>query len=124
MIEWTQDYRRLTRLATFEPILISSKALYLIENKDGEDMGFWSFHKYKDGLMVHADMGEKCRGKNAIESLKNAIKWVFDHIGVEAVYARIPKELRPSAIVATHAGMGYTHSENSNRFFKVTRCQV
>ena len=118
MIERTQDYRRARRLAGF-PLTISSEVVYLIEREGGEDLGLWTLHKHKDGLMIHADMGLKCRGRKAIESLKMAFGWVFKEFGVNTIYAGIPQENKPSCQVAVKAGMNYTGLNNNLRFFEV-----
>ena len=108
MIEQTQDYRRVNRLATWQPVFISNDWEYLVEKNNELDLGVWGFQPDGDGYRVHAGMGKDCLGKKAIESLKNAIAWIFKNTESKAVYAVIPEENKPASVVAIGAGLCYT----------------
>ena len=107
MIERTEDYRIVNRMVAFK-VVISSKCFYLMEKKGKEILGIWSFEPYKDGLRIHADMGMKCRGKQAIESAKNAFNWVFNNTEFKSIFAGIPHENKPACRVASFSGMRYS----------------
>ena len=123
MIERTFDYRRVKRLAPWQP-LISNEVIYLIDRQDNEDVGLWSFHKAFDGLMIHADMGLKCNGKKAIESAKAAFKWIFKNISCGVIYASIPKENKAACHTAVKSGMNFNHTEHNKRFYKVMKWET
>ena len=116
MIERTFDYRIVNRFASWK-VRISSDYFYLIEKSFNEVLGLWSLEPHKDGLRIHADMGPKCRGKNAIESAKRAFKWVFENTEFKNIYAGIPKENRPACRVASFAGMRFTGNDKKLRLF-------
>lgn len=65
----------------------------------------WSFEKYKDGVRIHADMGEKCRGSKAINSAINSFRWIFQHLPIDTIYAGIPAENKPACQIAVRSGM-------------------
>ena len=124
MIEVTEDYRRINRVITWKPVFISSEWVYLIERDNGQDVGVWGFQEYRDGYRFHAGMGEDCRGKDAIESLKRAIAWMFENTKASVIYALIPdngKASRATAVVVIHAGLCYKNKVDGQRLFEVIK---
>lgn len=119
MIARTFDYRKVKKLLN-HPLMISRQIIYLVDG----DIGLWSFHKYLDGLMIHADMTLKCRGKRAVESAVNAFKWIFSNTESEIIYAEIPFDKRCASYIAVQSGMKYTHSDEENRFYEVSKWEV
>ena len=115
MIYRTFDYRRLKRLVNWPPI-ISRESIYLIEENNGDYIGLWSFHKHLVGVMIHADMTLKCRGKRAAESAVNAFKWIFENTDNKIIYAKISVEKREASYIAIASGMKFTHHNNEDRF--------
>lgn len=89
-------------------MIISSECFYLLETNGKEALGLWSLHKHQDGVMIHADMGPKCRGRKAIESFKSAVDWIFRNTNFTKIYAGIPKENRAACRMASLAGMRFT----------------
>ena len=120
MIQRTFDYRIVNRFASW-PVIVSSEIFYLIERNGEENWGLWALHEHEDGVMIHADMGSKCRGKKAIESIKNAFKWIFSNTGFKKIYAGIPKDNKPACIVASMGGMQFTGLNNNLRNFVLIR---
>ena len=118
MIERTEDYRIVSRMVAFK-VVISSKCFYLMEKKGKEIMGIWSFEPYKDGLRIHADMGPKCRGRRAIESAKDAFKWIWGNTPARTIYAGIPAKNKPACRVASLAGMRYAGFSETLRYFEL-----
>ncbi len=118
MIERTLDYRIVNRFASW-PVIISSKVFYLMEQDSKENLGLWALHEHEDGVMIHADMGSKCRGKKAVESAKNAFKWIFRNTGFSRIYAGIPKDNKPACRVASLAGMQFIGLNNNLRNFEL-----
>jgi len=110
------DYRKIKRLTPWQPV-ISSKVIYLID----EGQGLWMFHEHLDGLMIHVEMHINCRGKEAIRRGRNAVKWVFDNMKANTLYARIPKINKLACHNARHGGMVFTHEEDGIRYFKITK---
>ncbi len=118
MISRTFDYRRVKRLVSWPPI-ISREIIYLIEENNGDDIGLWSFHKHLVGVMIHADMTLKCRGKRAVESAVNAFKWIFDNTDNKIIYAKISVKKPAASYIALASGMKFTHKNNEDRFYEV-----
>ena len=119
MIERTFDYRKVKKILGINP-LISNEIIYLLES----NIGLWIFHKYLNGLMVHADMTPECRGKRAVESAKNAFKWVFQNTNTKIIYAGIPKKNKPACHSAVGSGMNFTHEDENKRYYEVEKCPV
>lgn len=118
MIHRTFDYRIVNRFASW-PVPITSENFYLMENNGKKDLGLWALHKHKDGVMIHADMGLKCRGRKAIESAKNAFKWIFTNTHFKKIYAEIPNENLPACRVASLAGMRFTGLNKNLKCFEL-----
>ena len=118
MIERTEDYRRAKRFISW-PLVISNSFYYLMEIEGIEDIGVWTLHPHKDGVMVHADMGQNCRGRKAVESLKAAFKWIWDNTPFKSIYAGIPADNKPACQVASKAGMGYAGNSGTLRLFEL-----
>ena len=116
MITRTFDYRTIKRMAPWAPV-ISSEVIYLTD----DDVGLWVFHEYKDGLKIHVEMNESCRGKEAVEKCKNAIAWAFDNTDAKIIYAEIPIENKPSCHNAMRVGMIFTHETEDRRCYEVRR---
>jgi len=116
MIERTQDYRRIKRFPEW-PLVVDSEIFYLMETKDGKDMGVWAFHQWWDGLLIHASLGPECRGRDAVNSAKEAFRWIFENTGYKKIYAEISNEKRPAQFVASWAGMDYIYSNQNKRYY-------
>lgn len=119
MIERTFDYRRVIRLVPWMPV-VSSKFFYLIETVDGEDLGVWTLREFWDALLIHADMSPKCRGKDAVVSMRNAFKWIFENTRFKEIFAKTQKKT-PACFMAVWSGMKFMHIENNERFYKVKK---
>lgn len=76
-----------------------------METENGKDLGLWVLEPVVGGLMIHVRMGEGCRGRRAVESAKNAFKWVFGNTGFDRIYAVIPNDRRAAQFMASWAGM-------------------
>ncbi len=116
MIERTFDYRKVKKVAPWAPI-ISSEMIYLLD--DADDL--WTLHEYKDGVMIHADMSGKRRGKAARESAKRAFDWIFENTEAEIIYAEIPKDRKKVCYMATWSGMNFTHETETKRCYEVSK---
>ena len=119
MLERTFDYRKVKKFWPKEeqgPI-ISSKFIYLLDS----DKGMWTFHSYKNGFRIHANMSAKLRGKKAIESAKNAFRWIFSNTKKDIIYAIIPKKNRAACLVASMSGMDFIDYQEDNRIFEVKK---
>jgi RimJ/RimL family protein N-acetyltransferase len=118
VIERTFDYRIVNRFISWKPV-ISSSFFYLLEKQGSEPIGLWTFHPHKDGVMIHADMGKKCRGQKAIESAKRCFDWIWANTAFDKIYAGIPQENKPACRVASLAGMRYAGTEGELRNFQL-----
>lgn len=105
-----RDFRKVKRIIGYVPSL---EAIYLNDS----DKGVWMFHPHLDGLMVHAFMTFQIRGKRAVESLQNALKWVLDSTAYRNVYAAVPRASRHAGFLAVWAGMVFTHEESGMRYY-------
>ena len=64
MIIRTEDYRIINRICgRFAPI--DGNIIYLLAGEEGKEQGLLIYKPYKDGLVLHAELGEKLRGKHA-----------------------------------------------------------
>ena len=125
MIQHCVDYQRIKALYPKGMRMVeSNKILYLIEKEGDNDLGLWALYRYKDGVVIHAQMGIKCRGKKALDSMKNAFKWVFSALKIDRIYAEIPKENKHACVMAVNSGMEFMNAENDNRIFEVQRCRL
>lgn len=122
MIERCLSYRRIKKAGLVDwPLVISSRMFYLMELVDGQDIGIWSFEAHDKGMKIHANMGEKCRGRKAIESAKEAFQWIFKNTNTEFIYAEIPRFNKKACYVASWAGMKNLGIKDNSRLFKLTR---
>lgn len=117
MIFRCQDYRRIKKFPDWR-LLVSSEVYYLMEIKDGVDLGVWSLHPWKDGLMIHANLPH-CSGKDAVESAKNAFKWIFINTNYKVIYAAIPNDKRHAQFMASWAGMKFHDVDEKKRYYKI-----
>jgi RimJ/RimL family protein N-acetyltransferase len=118
VIERTFDYRIVNRFADFVPV-IDREFFYLREKDNDKTLGVWTLHPYKDGVLIHAGMGARCRGKMAIRSAKRCFDWIWSNTAFDKIYARIPQENKPACRVASLAGMRYAGTEGSLRLFQL-----
>ncbi len=121
MIQHCEDFRRVVRIADWM-VNISPTCYYLMEVEEEKDLGVWGFHPYLDGLMVHVNMTEECRGKAAVESSKDAFKWIFDNTDTKTIYALIPETNKKVQVFAVSIGLSFIYSDkNKNRCYKLER---
>lgn len=118
MIERTFDYRKVKKIAPWQPI-ISREVIYLLDN----DKDLWAFHKYLDGLMIHAEMSVNTRGGKARESAKRAFGWIFKNTKAKTIYAGIPEDRKRACYMAILSGMKFTHVNENKRFYKLEEAQ-
>lgn len=112
----TRDFRVVKRLAGSVPSL-GRDVIYLNDSNEG----IWMLHPYSDGLMVHAFMTAKMRGKRAVSSLRRALSWAVENTPFRCVYAAVPKESRHAGFLAVWAGMCFTHEESNVRYYRWVR---
>lgn len=123
MIDRCYDYRRIKKFPDWR-LCVSSKVYYLMEIKDGVDLGVWALHpKDEDditNLTIHANLGEGCRGRDAIESAKNAFKWIFNNTEFKHIIADIPNDKRHAQFMARWSGMKPYGSSDKNRSYSIS----
>lgn len=120
MIEDCRDFRRVKKFLSRE-IDISRENFYLMEVQNGEDLGVWHLHPCLDGVCIHADLGDKCRGKDAVASARDVFEWIFQNTHNKIIYAAIPEEVRTACMVATWAGMTYQVTEQNCRLYSIEK---
>ena len=119
MIERCTDYRRIKKWPDWH-MIVSSEVIYLMEVKDGIDLGVWTLHPWSDGLLVHVNLGDDCIGKDAKASAISVHQWIFANTPHTNIYAKIHNDKRHAQFIAIAAGMTFIHAENDHRFYKIT----
>ena len=109
----TFDYRIIKKIINHDPV-ISNKIIYLLD-----DGNLWILHKDDNYLRIHANMVNK-RGKEAIESIKSAFKWVFNNTDIKKVVARIPKENRKACFFARQC-MNFIKKDDNRHHYEVNK---
>lgn len=120
MIERCLDYRRVKRLSDWN-VVVSQDFYYLVERENGIDLGMWCVHPWRDGALGHVSMGKDCRGRKAVESGKNALKWLFENTEFDKIYAVSPNEIRAAQLVAARVGMECIGADEENRYYLALR---
>ena len=120
MIVHCRDFRRVKKFLSRE-INISRENIYLMERQHGEDLGVWHLEPCLEGVCIHADMGDKCRGKQAVASARNVFKWIFENTNNKIIYAVIPEEVRTACLTASWAGMTYQATIQNHRLFSIEK---
>ncbi len=129
-LERTQDYRRVKRLTLANPIdedtpwdlTISRNVFYLIEVKDGQDVGVWCFEPENNGdYVMHTAMSPACRGKAAIDSGLDAIRWLYEHTEANNIIAPVPKRLKHAQRIPRAAGLVYEGTQDDSKIYKMNR---
>ena len=126
MIEYCRDYRRIRRVSDRE-IVIAPDVFYLMEVENGDDLGVWFLHYCAgegygpDGIMIHANMTEACRGRKALHSARAAIAWVFEHTETPVIYAAPRKDRRDVRALARAAGFRYLFDLHGCRIYNLER---
>ena len=123
MIEHCRDFRRVKRIFDHN-IYIASDGYYLMEVQEGKDLGVCFFHPHKDGLMMHVNYTEGCRGKDAAQSMKNAFKWIFNNTSCNVIYADIPAGKKNVHMFACGIGFEFDLCENDNRCYILKRFDI
>ena len=118
MIERCFDYRRIKKFPEWK-VQVSREIYYLMEIQDGKDLGVWTLHEGFDGMLIHASLGEGCRGRDAVNSARNAFHWIFDNTFCTKIYACIPNDKRPAQLVAKWAGMAWQYNDEDKRYYKI-----
>lgn len=103
MIERCTDYRRVKKLTSAD-ICASPEVFYLIETDGVDDLGVFYFHECEGGYMIHVEMTNNFRGKQAAESYKDAFEWMFENTVCEKIIGEIPMQLRAAQFMARHVG--------------------
>jgi len=119
MIERCTDYRRIKKFPDWR-MLVSHEVFYLMEVKDGKDLGVWTLHPWRDGLLVHVNLGDGCKGKDAKQSAIDIHQWIFANTHYKTIYAKIHNDKRPAQFISIMAGMKFIYSQDNHRFYKIT----
>ncbi len=114
MIERSSDYRRIKRFT--EDYVISHEVLYLME-RDETDLGVWTIHAWKDGAMMHANMGEGCRGKRARDSARDALRWVGENTDFTRVYVKTG--VKAAQAMAAAVGFEFLYPDGNERVYAI-----
>lgn len=77
-------------------------------------------HKDGDYLRIHANMVDK-KGKEAIESIKEAFQWIFNNTNTKKIVARIPKENRKACFFARQS-MNFIRRDGNRHNYEVNKC--
>ena len=118
MIERCFDYRRIQKFPDWR-MCVSQELFYLMEVKDGKDLGVWTLHPWHDGLLIHASLSKECSGKCAKHSAIQAFNWVFQNTQYKDIYASISNSKRHAQFMAVSAGMNFIYSDNDKRYYKI-----
>lgn len=86
--------------------------MYLV---DGD--GVWTFERYGDAYVIHADIPSGQRGEAARESAKQAFRWIAENTDARQILAAIPTHNRPAHFMAAWAGMQFSHIEEDLRVY-------
>lgn len=130
MIERAFDYRRVNRLAKANQIdantdwklTISRKVFYLIEVQGGNDMGVWCFEPENDGVYsMHVAMSPEWRGRKAIDSGLDAIKWLYQNTNADNIIAPVPEYLKHAQRIPRGAGLVYRGIEHGRKIYEMNR---
>ena len=120
MIERCMDLRRIKRISDANPDMtgfrwslpFTPQVYYLMEVDKGEDLGVWAYEPHEGDLRGHAAMGPKCRGRDAIRSLKESFDWIWRNTDCRRIIADIPVSYTHVLMFVRNAGMCY-QSENA-----------
>ena len=124
MIEATKDFRRVKRVWP-NPIDIGRNCHYLMERVDDRDLGVWVFYSVDDGLMVHVNLGEECRGRMAKMSAMNAFDWIWYNTETPVIYAAIAEDKRNVHLLAQAVGFDFIFCDQAgNRCYSLERPNV
>lgn len=105
MIERATSYRRVKALAPDWDLVVSDKIYYLVETENGEDVGVICYHPCDvDGLLMHVNLGDKCRGARAAQAYRNAFAWMFENTDCDMLLGRIPQAYRAARFMARTVG--------------------
>lgn len=118
MIFRCTDYRRIKAFPEWT-VCVSDKLYYLMDTRDGADIGLWTFHEAEDGAAMHASFGLGCTGKYIKDSAKDAIKWMFENTDYNVIYAAIPNDKRPARIMAVSVGMEFMYKDDDKRYYQI-----
>lgn len=119
LIERCTDYRRIKKFPDWR-VCVSDEFYYLMDTKDGADLGLWTFHEEEDGAAMHASFGLGCTGEYIKNSAIDAIKWMFENTNYNVIYAAIPNDKRPAQIMAKCVGMEFMYKDDDTRYYKIT----
>ncbi len=116
MIERSFDYRRIKRISDANPvpilgpweIIASIEYFYLIEKQHNKDLGAWAmvpdpFRALR--YLMHSALGPQCRGRRAIVSGLEAIRWLFANTYARDIVAPVPLTLRHAHAIPRAAGL-------------------
>lgn len=130
MIERTEDYRRVKRITAANPmsednpwdLVISHDFYYLIEVKDGKDVGVWCFEPDPaHGYLMHTAMTPECRGRAAVASGLNAIDWLYENTSANGIVAPVPAELKHAQRIPIAAGLEFMGEKDGVKFYEMNR---
>lgn len=129
-IERTQDYRRVKRLLdtnpsegeTYADLIISHKVFYLIEVKNENDVGVWFFVPMDNGVYeMHGTMSSACRGKDAVDSGLDAIRWIYENTDADNIIAPVPIHLKHAQRIPRAAGLVYEGIKGDFKAYTMNR---
>lgn len=121
MIERCTDYRRIKKFLEC-PVCVSSEIYYLMEIKDGVDLGVWILHPTihdTTNLTGHANLGDGCRGRDALTSARDAFEWIFTNTDFKFIVAKIPNVKRHAQFMVRWAGMQPSGSSDVDRSYEI-----
>ena len=104
------DYRVINKIAGMF-VAPSSDYYYLID--EGK---LWTFEPYRDGYRMHANMTNK-RGKQAIDSAKKAMEWMFENARAGKIYASVPVENKCSRMLVRHC-MNFVGKDSEYHYYE------
>lgn len=122
MIEHTRDFRRIRALDPDYLINIDPEHLYLVEVRNGQDVGFWYLKPQWPYFDVHVFMKAGCRGAEAVRSAKWMFDWVWHNTAAAGIRAFIPMQYRGVQYLAAQAGMEYLHLDpGGEKWYNIDR---
>lgn len=124
MIERATSYRRIKRVAPNWTLVVSDELYYLIEVRDGRDVGVWAFEPCENGFRVHANMSKEYRGAKAAVSARSAFEWMFENTKCGIIFAGIPEFMHHVQMMACHIGMTFDGKTQDFREYSMIRQEL